>query len=269
MLKDKVSLAPSSSDRAVGDNYDRLSYGLCVFCSLDECQNEFEDYLEEKNAAAAGEEGDEFVVTSKDLTKRFTLPAMTNFTTVEEYAHLGVTKDQCLAGSLLVLVPFVYLILWQVHFLLVAKTYNEAGKFANKRRQIANWRRASSEMHRAGLSHAGIDNPRELREIVEAAAEAVQLESVENDFDSSNRQLNAPSEEDSNRNMVIDNYPSIQSGGLHYTSQLAGYGSGHRSNRLHYTSSVPTLPPLTTASSVLESTRIRPNAGGSSGLSIN
>ena len=181
VLKDKVSFAPSRSELAVGENYDRLSYGLCVFCSPDECQNEFEDYLEEQKALTADEEGDQFIVTREDLTKRFRLAATTNFTTVEEYAHLGVTKDQCLAGSLLVLVPFVYFIVWQAHFLLVAKAYNEAGKFAHKRRQIANWRRASSEMHRAGLSHAGIDNPRELREIVEAAAEAIQLESVEND----------------------------------------------------------------------------------------
>ena len=57
---------------------------------------------------------------------------MTNYTTVEEYAHLGVTKDQCQTGSLLALLPFVYLVVWQAHFLVVAKTYNEAGKFAHK-----------------------------------------------------------------------------------------------------------------------------------------
>lgn len=128
VFMNKVSFASSGTDAAVNDNYDRLSYGFCVFCSPDDCQNDFEDYLAEKNSSDERAE----TMADLDLTKRFTLPHLTDFTTVEEYAHRGVTKDECLAGSLVALVPFVYLLLWQVHFLIVAKTYHEAGKFANK-----------------------------------------------------------------------------------------------------------------------------------------
>ena len=66
-------------------------------------------------------------------------------------------------------------------------------------------------MHRAGLSRPSIDHPRELREAAEAAAEAIHIESVD-DQDSSNRYLN-PDAEDSNRNLG-DNFLSLQSAGL-------------------------------------------------------
>ena len=203
VFKNKIIFATSSADAVIDDNYDRLSYGLCVFCSPDDCQNEYEDYLAVKESSDEPAE----TIADLDLTRRFTLPYLTDFTTVEEYAHRGVTKDECLTGSLVALLPYIYLLIWQIHFLVVAKTFHEAGKFANKRRQIVNWRRASSEMHRAGLHHPSIDNPLEFREAQEAAVEAIQVESLD-DQDSSNRNL-FPSGDDSNRNLGVDSYPSL------------------------------------------------------------
>ena len=86
-------------------------------------------------------------------------------------------------------------------------------------------------MHRAGLHRPSIDNPRELWEVEEAMAEAIHVESVD-DQDASNHNL-FPSSEDSNRNLGVDNYPSLQSAGLQYTSQITGYASGYRLNRVH------------------------------------
>ena len=46
IFKNIISFSSSRADeQAIDDNYDRLSYGLCVFCSPDECQNGYEDYL--------------------------------------------------------------------------------------------------------------------------------------------------------------------------------------------------------------------------------
>lgn len=92
-------------------------------------------------------------------------------------------------------------------------------------------------MHRAGLRHPSIDNPRELREAQEAAVDAIHVESVD-DQDASNRNL-FPSGDDSNRNLGVDSYPSLQSAGLQYTSQISGYASGRRVNRVHSQHALP------------------------------
>lgn len=128
VFTNRVVIPLSDRGAAVGENYDRLSYGLCVFCSPGECQNGYDEYLAMKNSSDEPTQS----VADINLTKRFTLPYLTDFTTMEEFAHLGVTRDECLAGSLVALVPFVYLVVWQAHFLAVAKTFHEAGKFANK-----------------------------------------------------------------------------------------------------------------------------------------
>ena len=92
VFDNKVSLASRNEDQSIGDNYDKFSHGLCVFCPPDECQNQFEDYLEAKNVIETDKS--EFL-SDIDLTKRFTIPNFTNFTTVEEYAHMGLTKGEC------------------------------------------------------------------------------------------------------------------------------------------------------------------------------
>ena len=94
---------------------------------------------------------------------------MTNFTSAEEYAHQSITEDQCFFASFMILIPFVYLIIWQIHFAIVVRCAYEEGKIHDEQLKIASWRKATSEMHKAGLSRTHIDNPMQLRQAAEVA----------------------------------------------------------------------------------------------------
>ena len=121
IFNNKISFLASGADWAVDDNYDRLSYGLCVFCRPSECQTEFDEYLLHKSDLQKQKE-------DLNLSSVLKWPNLTNFTSVNEYAHAGVSKDQCLVTSFLVLIPFVYLILWQVHFIGVVRNVYKTNK---------------------------------------------------------------------------------------------------------------------------------------------
>ena len=85
IFNNKISFLASGADWAVDDNYDRLSYGLCVFCRPSECQTEFDEYLLHKSDLQKQKE-------DLNLSSVLKWPNLTNFTSVNEYAHAGVSK---------------------------------------------------------------------------------------------------------------------------------------------------------------------------------
>lgn len=53
---------------------------------------------------------------------------MATYETLEQYAHQGLTKEQCTYASIISLIPYLYWLLWQLHFVIVVKEYWDRGE---------------------------------------------------------------------------------------------------------------------------------------------
>ena len=63
-----------------------------------------------------------------------------DFETVEDYAHLKLSRDTCYYATIGVTIfPMIYYFLWQVHFFMVMKSYHERGLLATQRKKVASY----------------------------------------------------------------------------------------------------------------------------------
>ena len=100
------------------------------------------------------------------------------FNTVEQFAHQGLSKEQCTYASLLSLLPYAYWLLWQLHFLLVVKEYWEHGQVDQNQKQVRAWRVATDILNQAGLRNEGISPQRGVVQIQTSLHELV-IESID------------------------------------------------------------------------------------------
>ena len=71
-----------------------------------------------------------------------------------------MSKEQCTYASLLSLIPYLYWLLWQLHFMLVVKEYWEQGEIELNEKQVRAWRAATDILNQAGLRNEGISPQR-------------------------------------------------------------------------------------------------------------